>query len=427
MTRRGRTRRTALRVALAAAVALSSPLLLSVAGAPASAAPTPNAVVTWDALAQESIWDVAQQGPHVQARSFSIIHGAIYDAVNAIARKPYQPYLGAPPATGHESVDAAVATAATRTLQWLFPAQQAAIQTKYDTFMAGVPNGTSKTAGAAIGQKTANAMIAFRTNDGAFGSRTWREGTGPGQWRRTPPGFGSDGGWVMDLKPFLIPDATMFTTSGPPALTSAQYTRDFNEVKAIGAANSTIRTPDQTDSARWWHDRKLTEWEIKRQLAVKNNLTNLQAARMFAMVDMTEMDALIACYYEKYRWSFWRPVTSIPEAGSDGNPNTVPDPTWTPLLVTPPHPDYTSGHACFTAASMGALAYFYGTDRMSFSATSADTGTTRHFDRFSEAIAEVVEARIWGGIHTRTADVQGAIIGARTLAYMIPRYFKPTR
>ncbi|GAA4172660.1 vanadium-dependent haloperoxidase [Phytohabitans flavus] len=415
-------------MALAAAVALSSPLLLSSTGTPASATPpTPNAVVTWDALAQESIWDVAQQGPHVQARSFSIIHGAIYDAVNAIARKPYQPYLGAPPATGSESVDAAVATAAFRTLEWLFPAQQAALQTKYDNFMAGVPNGSSKTAGAAIGQKTANTMIAFRTNDGAFGSRLWREGTGPGQWRRTPPGFGSDGGWVMDLKPFLIPDATMFTTSGPPALTSAQYTRDFNEVKAIGAANSTIRTPDQTDSARWWHDRRLTEWEIKRQLAVKNRLTNLQAARMFAMVDMTEMDALIACYYEKYRWSFWRPFTSIPEAGTDGNPNTVADPAWTPLLITPPHPDYTSGHACFTAASMGALAYFYGTDRMSFSATSADTGTTRHFDRFSEAVAEVIEARIWGGIHTRTADVQGALIGARTLAYMIPRYFRPTR
>jgi hypothetical protein len=414
-------------VALAAAVALASPLLISGAGTPAAAASTPNAVVTWDALAQESIWDVARQAPNAQGRSFAIVHGAIYDAVNAIAGKPYQPYLGAPPATGTESVDAAVATAAFRTLEWLFPAQQAAIQAKYDSFMAGVPDGTPKTAGAAIGQKTAAAMIAARTGDGAFGTRTWKVGTAPGQWRPTPPGFASDGAWTMDVKPFLIPRNSSFTTSGPPALSSSQYAREFNEVKAIGAANSSTRTADQTDAARWWHDRKLTEWEIKRQLAVANRLTNLQAARMFAMVDMTETDSLIACYYEKYKWSFWRPVTAIQEAATDGNPATVADPTWTPLLVTPPFPDYTSGHTCYTAASMAMLRYFYGTDRMSFSATSADTGTTRSFTSFSGALKEVNEARIWGGIHYRSADEQGAVIGAKTAAYVIPRYFRPTR
>jgi len=425
MTRAGRTRRTALRVALAAAVALASPLLLSSPGTPASAAPTPNAVVTWDALAQESIWDVAQQPPNAQGRSFAIVHGAIYDAVNAIAGKPYQPYLGAPAATGTESVDAAVATAAFRILEWLFPAQQAAVQAKYDTFMAGIPAGTPKTAGAVIGQKTAAAMIVARTNDGAFGPRTWKVGTTPGQWRPTPPTFGSDGAWTMDVKPFLFPRASAFTTSGPPKLTTAQYAKDYNEVKAIGAVNSTTRTADQTDSAKWWHDRKLTEWEIKRQLAINNGLSNLQAARMFAMVDMTETDALIACYYEKYKWNLWRPVTAIQQGASDGNPATAPDPAWMPLLVTPPFPEYTSGHTCYTAASMGALAYFFGTDRMNFHATSAATGTTRHFTSFSGALKEVIEARIWGGIHYRTADLRGAVIGAKTLAYMIPRYFRP--
>lgn len=427
MTRRGRTRRSALRVALAAAVALSSPLLLSSTSGSASAAPTPNAVVTWDALAQESIWDVARQAPNAQGRSFAIVHGAIYDAVNAIAGKPYQPYLGAPAATGTESVDAAVATAAFRTLEWLFPAQQAAIQAKYDSFMAGIPDGTPKTAGAAIGQRTAAAMIVARTNDGAFGTRTWRASTAPGQWRPTPPTFASDGAWTMDVKPFLIPRNSSFTTAGPPALTSSQYAREFNEVKAIGAVNSTTRTADQTDAARWWHDRRLTEWEIKRQLAVNNGLTNLQAARMFAMVDMTETDSLIACYYEKYKWNFWRPVTAIQEAASDGNPATVADPSWMPLLVTPPFPDYTSGHTCYTAASMAMLSHFYGTDRKSFSATSADTGTTRYFTSFSGALKEVNEARIWGGIHYRSADAQGAVIGAKTAAYVIPRYFRPTR
>ncbi|TLP60937.1 vanadium-dependent haloperoxidase [Microbispora triticiradicis] len=392
------------------------------AGDPGSSA---NAVVVWDRNAQTAIWDVAGQQPQVQARSFAMVHGAVYDAVNAIAGVPYRPYLVAPAADGTESTDAAVATASYLVLRALFPDQQARLRTQYDESLGAIREGTAKQRGITVGTQAADAMIAARRDDGAFGPQTWPVGTRPGEWRPAPPAFASDGAWVGHLKPFLIPSASMFRTSGPPALTSRRYARDLNEVKSVGSATSTVRTTDQTQAAIWWHDRHLAEWEIKRQLATRQRLNVLQAARMFAMVDLAETDATIACYDEKAAWNFWRPVTAIRLADTDGNPETAADPAWTPLLVTPPHPDYTSGHACFTAASMSALRHFFGRDDIPFSGYSADSGTTRYFRGFSHALAEVVEARVWGGIHTRTADERGAKIGAQVTAYMAAHYFTP--
>jgi hypothetical protein len=426
MTRQVGIRHKAICVAVAGIIAAGAPVTVGSSFAYASDSPAPaNAVIVWDSNAQKAIWDIAGQQPQVQARSFAMVHGAIYDAVNAIAGTPYQPYLVAPAANGSESTNAAVATAAFRVLNTLFPAQQVGLQTQYDESLAAIPEGTAKQRGITVGSQAAATMIAERQNDGAFGSQTWTVGTQPGQWRPAPPSFASDGAWVGYLKPFLITSASMFRTSGPPSLTSNRYTGDFNEVKAIGSANSTVRTEDQTQAAIWWHDRHLGEWEIKRQLATTQRLNPLQTARMFAMVDLAEADATTACYNEKAAWSFWRPVTAIQLADTDGNPGTVADPNWMPLLVTPPHPDFTSGHTCFTAASMSALAYFFGRDDISFSGYSAASGTTRYFSSFSQALIEVINARVWGGIHTRTADVQGAKIGGQVTAYMVGHYFRP--
>ncbi|GAA3719958.1 vanadium-dependent haloperoxidase [Nonomuraea antimicrobica] len=396
----------------------------SIAYASDSRTSSANPVIVWDRNAETAIWDVARQQPQVQARSFAMVHGAVYDAVNAIAGAPYQPYLVAPAADGSESTDAAVATAAYRVLRSLFPDQEPRLTAQYDQALTAIPDGRSKQRGIAVGSRTADAMITARENDGAFGDQTWPVGTRPGQWRPTPPTYASDGAWVASLKPFLIPSASMFRTSGPPALTSKRYARDFNEVKTVGAANSTVRTADQTQAAIWWHDRHLAEWEIKRQLVTTQRLNTLRTARMFVMVGMAEADATIACYNEKAAWSFWRPVSAIQLADTDGNPETAADPGWTPLLVTPPHPDYTSGHTCFTGASMSALQHFFGRDDLPFSGYSADSGTTRHFRSFSEAIDEVVNARVWGGIHTRTADVAGAKIGRQVTDYMVTHHFK---
>lgn len=420
------TRRTFLKAAAAAPAALVLP-----AAVPPASASTPtaaaNPVIDWDINAQSFIWDVAKEQPQVQARSFAIVLGAVYDAVNAIAGVPYEPYLVAPRARGDESVAAAVAAAAHAALLFLYPAQQTALQTQYDTYLAGIPDGPRKQRGITVGEQAAAAMVAARTGDGAFGPETWPLGTEPGQWRPTPPTFASDTAWVGFVKPFAIPSGSMFRTDGPPALTSGKYARDINEVKAIGQNTSTIRTTDQTQAAIWWHDRHLTTWEIRRQLAITQGLDTLQTARLFAMIGIAAADAVIACFNEKRAWMRWRPVTAIELADTDGNPDTVADPNWLPLLVTPPHPDYTSGHTSHTAATMGAAAFFFGRDDIPFSAFSSDSGTTRSFTSFSQALAEVNEARIWGGIHTRNADAAGTLIGSEVCRYVTSRFFRRRR
>jgi hypothetical protein len=426
------TRRTFLKAAAAAPAALALPAAAFTGTAAAatgtsSTGTAANPVIDWDLNAQAFIWDVAKELPQVQSRSFAIVHGSVYDAVNAIAGTPYEPYLAAPRANGHESVAAAVAAAAHQALLFLYPAQQAALQAQYDTYLAGIPDGIWKQRGIAVGEQAAAAMVAARQDDGAFGPETWPVGTEPGQWRPTPPGFGSDTPWVGFVKPFLIPSASMFRTAGPPSLTSAAYARDVNEVQAIGAKASTIRTADQTQAAIWWQDRHLTTWEIRRQIAVGQGLDALQTARLFAMLEIAEADAAIACFNEKRAWMRWRPVTAIELADTDGNPGTVADPSWLPLLVTPAHPDYTSGHTSRTAATMEVLAFFFQRDDIAFSAFSADSGTTRSFASFSQALAEVNEARIWGGIHTRNADVAGTLIGTEVTRYITSRFFRRQR
>jgi len=413
------------RIRLSAAAAVVA-LALTTAFAPAAAAsgPGPNAVVVWNTNAQTAIYEVARQAPYVAPRSFAMVQGAVYDAVNAVAGTPYQPYLIAPRAHRGDSADAAVAAAAHKVLVSLFPGQTAALDDMYATSLAAIPDGRGKAGGVAVGVAAADAMIAARQNDGAFGPQTWTVGAAPGQWRPTPPTNAADGAWVGDLKPFVIPRNDMFRTAGPPPLTSAKYARDLNEVKALGGVDSTVRTQDQTEAAKWWHDRRLTEWAIKRQLAVTHHLSTLQAARMFAMADVANADSLIACFDEKRFWSFWRPITAVQEADHDGNPATTGDPAWLPLLVTPPFPDYTSGHTCSTATVMDAMRAFFGRDDVAFSAYSADSGTTRSFDSFSAAVDEVVEARIWGGVHFRAADERGVQIGDGVARYVLSHEFR---
>lgn len=426
MRSRPRPRHRLLSVLVSVTVGLATPVALVDDAASAQAA-RPNMVVEWDINAQVAIWDVARQLPWSQARSFAMVGGAVYDAVNAIAGTPYQPYLAAPRARGTESRDAAVASAAYQVLVGLFPEQRERLRERYEQSLAAIPDGPGERGGIAVGARAAATMLAARQGDGAFGSQAWTVGTLPGQWRPTPPQFASDGAWLADLKPFLLPDASMFRTLGPPALTSVEYARDLNEVKEVGSATSAVRTADQTEAAIWWHDRHVTEWEIKRQVATSQRLNTLEAARMFAMVNLSRADAAIACFGEKRAWSFWRPVTAVQLADTDGNPATTGDPSWTPLLITPPFPDYTSGHACATGANMSALRAFFHRDDIAFSAYSIDSGTRRYFTGFSQAVAEVIEARVWGGIHFRSADIAGVELGRAVTTYTTSHYFQRRR
>ncbi|MGN9911193.1 vanadium-dependent haloperoxidase [Phytohabitans sp. LJ34] len=413
-------------VAVVAALALAGPAVAAPpAAAQAGPAAAPNAVITWNVHAQTAIYEVARQSPTATARSFAMVQGAVYDAVNAIAGTPYEPYLVAPRGRPGDSTAAAVAAASYRVLLSLFPAQADALRVRYDESLAAIPDGPSERGGVAVGEAAAVAMIAARVDDGAFSDATWRVGTEPGQWRPTPPDFLQAGAWFATLKPFVIGDPDDFDTPGPPALTSTAYARDLNEVKAVGSATSTVRTADQTEAAIWWDDYRMVEWQITRQLAATHRLSALQTARMFAMVDMAAVDTLIACYKEKKFWSFWRPVTAIPLADTDGNPATTADPAWTPLRTTAPSTEYPSGHACFTSATMTALRSFFGRDNLSFSAYSADSGTTRHYGSLAAAAAELVGARVWAGVHYRTASVDGDRLGRVVTRDVLGQAFGP--
>jgi hypothetical protein len=411
--------------------------LLALAPA-ARAQSTSNAVTDWNAIAASAS---AGQPPHVQPLSLAIVQGAVYDAVNAIDGG-HRPYLAAPAADPSDSKEAAAVTAAFRVLVGLFPTQQPTLQTLYDASLAGVPDGPAKTGGVDAGEASAATMLAARANDGRGGPFTFVIGRTPGVWRTTPPNFGLDpAAWVGNVRPFLVPSAEMLRTDGPNALTSAAYADDLNEVKQLGSLTSTSRSADQTQAAIFWQDSGPQIWNrIFRALAASRGLDIVESARMFAMTNLAAADGSIGCWNDKYYWNFWRPITAIREAAADGNPATTPDPTWLPLfnptvpvsgppLVTPGFPDHPSGHTCISGATAHALKAFFGTERVPFTADSNKCTpapcSPRSFDRFSSALKEIIDARVWSGIHFRTADVQGAVLGKKVAHYLRKHYFQP--
>jgi hypothetical protein len=401
------SRTRVLGVTVAVTAALTAP-----AAAPAA---SENAALDWYRYAGQEINRLEQ----------AIVQGAVYDAVNAIARTN-QPYLVAPRARRWYSEDAAVATAAYRTLIALLPERQPALAQRYEHSLDAIADGAAETGGIRVGNEAAAAMLAAREDDGRDGPRQPVFGSEPGVWRPTPPAFAvAPMAWIGDVEPFLIPSAERLRTRGPNPLTSGIYAKEFNETKELGAANSAARTREQTEIARYW-DR--APWgDILVSLAQRENLDTNDAARLLAMVSLAGADAEITCINEKNYWNTWRPITAIREADTDGNPATTRDPNWTPLIVTPGFPEYPAGHTCGSGALVGALQSFFGTDRMQFSAYSPSSGTIRSFTSFSQALQEVIDSRVWGGIHFRTADVVGARIGKRVANWERSRYFRPVQ
>jgi len=345
----------------------------------------------------------------------AMVHGAIYDAVNGIDRG-HRPYLVLPDAQPWDSVDAAVATAAYRVLAALVPDQQPALAATYTAALATVPEGPAKDGGIAAGDDAAAAMIAARTNDGRFGPFRFTGSLGIGMWRPELPLFLSDPfAWVGFVEPFLIPTAEQFRTDGPNGVTTAEYAADFAEVKSLGSRNSTTRTADQTEQALFWgaEHGTLLLGRFVRTIAADQQLSPVEDARLFALVTLTSADANISCWNDKAYWSFWRPQTAIRLAATDGNPETDADPGWEPLLPTPPFPDHPSGHSCGSGSIVATLQNYFGTDRIAFTAFSAGSGTSRSYTRLSQAIKEIIDARIYAGIHFRAADEQGAVLGKK--------------
>lgn len=386
-----------------------------------------DTVTDWNAHASNALMTVAGQAPPVATIHMAMVHGAVYDAVNAIDRQHRHYIYFTNRVQPRASKEAAAATAAYRVLISIVPAQQQALEQLYLASLAGMP-AAGKTAGIQYGEEAAAAMIAARTKDGRFGPPGFPVGSAPGQWRPVLPAFANDpAGWVRYVRPFLIPDAAQFGSAGPFPLTSAAYAAEFNEVKAIGSLTSATRSPVQTNAARYWAENPPRTWgRIVRMISAQQLLSLTSNARLYAMLYTTAADAFISVWADKARWGFWRPITAIREAASDGNPATTADSTWEPLIANPPYPEHPSGHLGLSGAVVTTLQQFFGFDAIGWTDTNAG-GLTTTYTSLSAALAEIVDVRVWSGIHFRRADEHSVLIARQIADWRQANFFQRGR
>jgi hypothetical protein len=390
-----------------------------------------NPVVQWNAVALDAV-RFANTPPPAASRNLAILHAAVFDAVNSLGG-PYTGYRPQTNAPASASTEAAAAAAANRVLRFVWPQFSATFDAELQAHLFTLPPGPAQAAGVAWGRQVAEALVRERDFDGAHLGVDYRPKGGPGRWQPTPVLHASPllPQWP-GVKPFVLARGDQFRPPPPPALASAEWARQCNEVKALGAADSTNRTAEQTRIAWFWADGVGTQtppghWNsVAAQLAEARGLPLVETARLFALLNLALADAGIACWDAKYAYDWWRPVTAIRAADTDGNPATEPDPAWTPLISTPPFPDHVSGHSTFSAAAAAVLAAFHGGDEFAFTLRSDGLfGVTRSYGRFSEAAAEAGISRIYGGIHYHSANVDGQALGRAVGEYVAAHCLRP--
>jgi hypothetical protein len=431
-------------------VALVAGATLIPATSVAAVAPD-NTVIAWNRHAVEALSNPLETAtprpnvpgaglpPPVASIHLAMVQGAVYDAVNAIDRG-HTPYLAhLPSASRFASKAAAAATAAhhvlvglTRgpTTTLLLPAGvRTRLDNLYNAKISRIPAGSAKRNGIRIGAAVAAAMLANRATDGRYGTDTFTQGFAPGQWRFAPGGGNDPNGWVRSVRPFTLVRASQFRSAGSPALSSVQYAVEYNEVKMKGGAVGTIgltRTAAETEVALFHSGDPLIMLNRGlRQIAAARGLSIVRQARLFAMASMSSADGLIGCWDSKWFHSFWRPTTAIRDTADDGNAATAPDTTWTALRPVPPYPDIPSGYNCFAWSYMSAVKRYFATDNIRFSLTSTLTATTRSYTRVSTVLQEALDARVWNGLHFRTADNLGGLLGQKVAGWVARNYFKP--
>jgi hypothetical protein len=395
---------------------------------PATAAQA-DAVLDWNAHATQAIVTVGGQVPPRALIRLAMVHLAIYDAVNAIEGHPFESYASTPHVDLPASADAAVAAAAHDVLVALFPAQSADLDAKYAAALNALPADAARANGVAVGQQAAAALLAARAADGRDGTVTYVPGSGAGVWVPTPPAFlAAQAPETPLVQPFALKSASQFRPDAPPDLGSRLWARDYNEIKAFGPLNGSVRTAEQTDIGRFWSDSPPLQWNRAwRALSIGSFLRLAENARYFAMLSTASADALIACWDAKYYYNFWRPVTAIRAGDTDGNPRTAPQADWIGLVVTPNHPEYPAAHGCFSAAVTHTLEQFFGSDEICFSIDSNVSGLlspVRSYSRFSDALEEVLDARVYGGMHYRNSTRVGAALGRRVSRYVVNHFLR---
>jgi hypothetical protein len=369
----------------------------------------------------------ARTPPPTAARHLAMVHVAMYDAVTAV-RPTHRPFRVAAALQGPTSAEAAAAVAAHRVLLELYPALVQACDAALDECLADVPDGPAKDAGMRLGQSVAEQVLRWRAYDGASRPILYAPPPAPGVWRPTPPRFLPPllPQWRY-VTPFAVARVIDFLPPPPPRIDSQEFALHLAEVRALGAAYSPVRTPDQTVIAWFWDDGEGTvtppgHWNRIAQAAARQRGLSLEdAARLFAQLNVSLADAAVLCWEAKFRYGYWRPVTAIQEAA----PGQA-DPTWMPLLNTPAFPSYTSGHSTFSGAGAAALAAFFGTDAVPFRIGSDGLpGRVRDYPGFWAAALEAGRSRIYGGIHYEFDNREGLACG-KNLAEAIARvHFVP--
>jgi PAP2 superfamily protein len=371
------------------------------------------------------------------------MHIAIYDAIVAIDGG-YTPFATrVSPAPPGASREAAIAAAANRILTALYPALTTAITTHYNAAIAGIPE-PSRGDGLAIGLAAANGLLTARNfpNDGWQAAVPYTySAPGPGVYQRTPPSFQPAGPvtpWVKQLLPFTMRSPSQFRADGPPALTSQQWADDFNEVQSLGALVGSARTPEQTTISLFYANAN-SAFAINPAMQISLDIRGLASqeafsldenARFFAQTYTAIADATIGCWESKYHFNFWRPVTAIHQADTDGNDGTQPDPAWLPFTITAGHSEYPSAHGCITSAMAHSMASFLGTKRPAdgIPVSGADANGSiyvRHFDSTDELVREIIDARVYNGVHYRTSVVHATVLGRKAAQWVARSYFLP--
>ena len=420
-------------------------LFLVVAALAASAAPAPavaqqadvrpvvlasdktNAVAYWHDVAASTVAARQQQVPSTEAERYeafahdmATVHLAMYDAAMAIERR-YRPYLFAP--ARHEpgaSLDAAIGSAAYEVLHALFPGRSAVYAAAHGRFLAAIPEGAAKQAGIALGKAAAAAHLERRAHDGRaepLGSYVAQEA--PGRFRGKEP----VARFFPYLRPFTLTSMAQFRPPEPPALDSAEYTADFNEVRELGGMASLRRTAEQLETARFHAEGP--PWYFLRNFGrfARSTTDAADAARLVAAIYTNYADAIGACFEAKYHYDRWRPQSAIALADTDGNPATIADLSWKPVLPTPNHPEYPAAHSCSAGTLGELLRQIYGTDQVSFTWDSTVTATTRAYTDTDALAAESRMARIHGGMHFRYSTTAGAELGRKVAAWTMSHAF----
>jgi hypothetical protein len=418
---------------LASCAAVLLPVALAAGTATAATTPSPAsagdpAVISdWNAIAVTTLAGDTTKQPVEDILYMGFVQAAVYNAVVGVEGRyaPYRFHAHAPRGT---SVQAAAVAAAHKVLVTYVPSAQATLDADYAASLAKLPDGTAKTRGIAFGSRAADSLIRLRAHDGRNADILFTQPPAPGVWRPTPPLFlPMSAPWLGFVTPLLVHSATQFAPPPPPALASARYTRDFNEVKALGSVNSTERTASQTSTALFFSGSALVQYNaaLRDQVSVRH-LDIVDAARIFAAINMSVADAEITVWHAKYVYGFWRPITAINLADTDGNPNTVADPSWVPLIATPNYPEYPSGYNAYNSTLTHGLENLFQTRHVQLTLIStAVPGVQRFYDSGSSLLQDVVNARVWLGIHFRTADTASREIGRQLAAWTLGHYFQP--